>query len=238
MALLSALVKAIADVEGIDEVQVGWVARHLREAGLISQAGRGRGAAHMTSTDAANLLIGVNAAYSAKEAVAAVQSFGNAKCFSSNVRGGENLTCIFSTGRKFGDALASLISVAQPSPNLPSELVWEIAQNTDYIGEKYILNLAENIGRLTPHIYDMVFSEIVFHRPSVLVSISIVDNKWIDTSGPSAPPPFNSVERSQRSIVDARFIGNTDPAIKLGDKKETSRISLKTIIEIARTLNS
>lgn len=77
MALLSALVKAIADVEGLDEVQVGWIARHLREAGLISQAGRGRGAARMTARDAVNLLIAVNGSSGAKQAVDAVKSFSD-----------------------------------------------------------------------------------------------------------------------------------------------------------------
>lgn len=238
MALLSALVKAIADVEGIDEVQVGWVARHLREAGLISQAGRGRGAAHMTCTDAANLLIGVNAAFSAKEAVAAVQSFGNSTCFSSKVRGGKHLADVFSTGNKFSDSLALLINVAQPMHDFPSELIWEIAQNTDYIGEKYLLKLDKNIARLSTHINDMVSSEIVFHRPSVFVSVFIVDNHWRDIPGPSAPPPIDYSEKSKRSIVEASFIGHTSSGIILGDKKETSIISLKTIFETARTLKS
>ncbi|MHC2089013.1 hypothetical protein [Methylobacterium sp. CM6244] len=75
MALLSTLVKAIADVEGLDEVQVGWIARYLREAGLITQAGRGRGAAHMKVVDAVHLLIGVNGSSSAKQAVEAVHRF-------------------------------------------------------------------------------------------------------------------------------------------------------------------
>ncbi|WP_437872070.1 hypothetical protein ACSD7O_08045 [Methylorubrum extorquens] len=74
MAVLSTLVKALAEVEGLEETQVAWVGRYLREAGLVSSGGRGRGGAQMTVTDAANLLIGVNATSAAKEAVGAVVS--------------------------------------------------------------------------------------------------------------------------------------------------------------------
>lgn len=72
MAVLSELVKSIAAVEGLEETQVAWVARHLREAGFIAQGGRGRGGAQMTTADATNLIIGLNAASSAKDAARAV----------------------------------------------------------------------------------------------------------------------------------------------------------------------
>jgi hypothetical protein len=79
MALLSTMVKAVAEIEGLDETQVGWIARYLREAGLISQAGRGRGAARMSAKDAANLLIAVNGSASAKDAVKTVSKFSTAR---------------------------------------------------------------------------------------------------------------------------------------------------------------
>src|SRR3712207_5689305 len=67
VALLSDLVKTIARVEELDAVTVGFYARSAREAGLVSKKGRGRGAAQMSATDAANLLIGVNASKLAKD---------------------------------------------------------------------------------------------------------------------------------------------------------------------------
>lgn len=67
MALLSELVQVIAKREGLEEVSVGIFARHAREAGLISQGGRGRSAAKMSIRDAANLLIAVNGCALAKE---------------------------------------------------------------------------------------------------------------------------------------------------------------------------
>ena len=67
MALLSDLVRIVASVEGLEEVSVGIFARAAREAGYISQGGRGRSAAKMTVRDAANLLIAVNGCSLAKD---------------------------------------------------------------------------------------------------------------------------------------------------------------------------
>ena len=75
MATLSVLVKAIAEVQGLDENQVLWIARYLREDGLISQGGRGRGGARMEVRDAVNLLLGVNAPGTAKQSTALVRTF-------------------------------------------------------------------------------------------------------------------------------------------------------------------
>lgn len=81
MALLSELSSVIAEVEGLPEPFVSGVARYLREAGLIRQAGRGRGAANMTPQDAACLLIGVNGTGLAKDVVQSVHRFSDASWF-------------------------------------------------------------------------------------------------------------------------------------------------------------
>ncbi len=90
MALLSTLVERIADVEGMDKAQASGIARYLREAGYISQAGRGRGAAHMTARDAAHLLIGLNASKTAKDSPEELKyycSLTNRWNFISNLNG-------------------------------------------------------------------------------------------------------------------------------------------------------
>src|ERR1700722_4299287 len=74
MGTLSHLVETIAAVEGIDPATVALIARHIREANLISTGGRGPSAARMTITDAANLLIGVNATRIAAEAAQVVRT--------------------------------------------------------------------------------------------------------------------------------------------------------------------
>lgn len=61
MARLSILVAATAGALNLEERTVSMCARHLREAGLIKQKGRGPSAAQMGPTDASNLLLGLMA---------------------------------------------------------------------------------------------------------------------------------------------------------------------------------
>lgn len=76
MALISDLVSAIAEVEGIPEATAQLIARYTREAGHLSQGARGRNAPRATVTDAANLLIALNAGGCiAREAADAVEPF-------------------------------------------------------------------------------------------------------------------------------------------------------------------
>jgi hypothetical protein len=75
MATLSELVEVIAKVEGVDRARVGWVGRSLREAGLVTKHGRGTSAAQMEWSDAANMLIAVNATRNAGDAARAASAF-------------------------------------------------------------------------------------------------------------------------------------------------------------------
>src|SRR5262244_3366259 len=59
MANLSELVSGLSVVTGVPEATVFAYGRFAREAGLIAQRGRGRGAATMGPEDAANLVIAV-----------------------------------------------------------------------------------------------------------------------------------------------------------------------------------
>ena len=75
MATLSQLVGIVATVEGLDRDRVGAIARAVREANLIDTHGRGTSAAHMGVADAANLLIAVNAAETARSAPEIVRRY-------------------------------------------------------------------------------------------------------------------------------------------------------------------
>jgi len=75
MATLSDLVTALAAVTGMPEATVFAYGRFARQAGLISQKGRGRSAASMSVTDAANLLIAVGATDVTREAGIAIKNF-------------------------------------------------------------------------------------------------------------------------------------------------------------------
>ncbi|MBX6330042.1 MAG: hypothetical protein IRY89_15880 [Pseudolabrys sp.] len=57
MALASELVEVLADATGIERTTLARYARFAREAGLLSQSGRGKSAARMRPRDAVNLLV-------------------------------------------------------------------------------------------------------------------------------------------------------------------------------------
>ena len=75
MATLSDLVTALAGVTGLPEATVFAYGRFARQAGLISQKGRGRSAASMSVADATNLLIAVGATDVTREAGTAIKNF-------------------------------------------------------------------------------------------------------------------------------------------------------------------
>jgi hypothetical protein len=75
MATLSQLVTTLASVTGVPQATVFAYGRFAREAGLISQGGRGRGGAQMTATDAANLLIAVGGTRITRDANKAIEEF-------------------------------------------------------------------------------------------------------------------------------------------------------------------
>ncbi len=68
MARLSELVRTTSRALRFEERSVILCARYLREAGLISQGGRGPSAAHMQPSDATNLLLGIMASDTIKDA--------------------------------------------------------------------------------------------------------------------------------------------------------------------------
>ncbi len=98
MATLQALVGAIAEVEGINFERVRDIARKLRENHLIATDGRGTSAAKMSARDAANLLIGVNIADTARTAPDLVRRYRRLRAGSGT------------SGAFFGRELAKLIS--------------------------------------------------------------------------------------------------------------------------------
>jgi hypothetical protein len=122
MALLSDLVTAVAQAEGMEEVTVGVFARHAREAGLISQAGRGRAAARMTVRDAVNLMIAVNACGLAKDVQYDVERFRRLPNTGvTDAAYPELIGKIFAPRRQFGEALEMLVeaSAADEQGHLP-----------------------------------------------------------------------------------------------------------------------
>lgn len=81
MATLTELVSALAESLGVPERTLSVCARYVREAGLISQKGRGPSAAKMAPADAANLLLGIMSANELQESAACAQRAREFVCY-------------------------------------------------------------------------------------------------------------------------------------------------------------
>jgi hypothetical protein len=106
MATLTELVDTIAAVEGVDPATVGLIARYVREAGLITMRGRGPAAASMGPTDAANLLIAVNATKNATEAATVVSAYRELESHEFRIKGDPRPAQKYGT---LGEAIEQLI---------------------------------------------------------------------------------------------------------------------------------
>jgi hypothetical protein len=118
MATLSDLVRVVAAVQGMDETSVMVMARLAREAGHISQGGRGFSAARMTVRDGANLLIAVNASPTGKDVAATIKRYRSLRPAFRHIDEGLStsgvLARFFDGEIRFGDALEEVIKGATP----------------------------------------------------------------------------------------------------------------------------
>ena len=116
VATLEQLVETIADREGLGLQRVRAVARVARQAGLIATLGRGMSAAKMTPRDAANLLIAVNVAGTARTAPEIVDRYRRLRTTSStrSVYFGIELEKLIAAAgtRTIADFVSSLLSRA------------------------------------------------------------------------------------------------------------------------------
>lgn len=77
MAKSPQLVAAVAKIVGKPEKTVSIALRRLQEAGLIEVTGKGRGGKHMTSRDAAMLLLAMSTGTMLKDSPAAIPDYWN-----------------------------------------------------------------------------------------------------------------------------------------------------------------
>src|SRR3954466_13155275 len=75
MASSTELSDRVAEALGVPGPSVALTMRMIREAGLITQGGRGRSAARMTPADAASLIISVTGSSRVRDSVASLQAF-------------------------------------------------------------------------------------------------------------------------------------------------------------------
>lgn len=215
MAQLSSLVKTIAEVEGLDETRVGWVARHCRESGLISQGGRGRGAAKMGSQDAANLLIAVNASDGGKDSYRQVMQYRRLPIIRSifdtaywsamsDTEDGLYFRYLTDPALNFGGAIEKLISRCIPGDGDKSNFEKEISGR---------------VGELS----------IIFERPQLTASINIITEYDEEDS----KIKFSSVLRS----IFGEPLTERDIQPASADRTEKIEITGRTLIAIGATLS-
>lgn len=130
MASIGQLIRAVATASQLDEASVKISARYLRQAGLIEQRSTGAGAARMTSSDAAALLIAVNATALLKDSVDAVRTFGGLPLnyIAPNKISDSELTSInerFTACRTFAEALATAVDLFRKETNLSATVEFQ-----------------------------------------------------------------------------------------------------------------
>ena len=116
MALISHLVKELALNTGTAEKSITVIARWLREDGLLSQKGRGRGAAQATPLDAARLLIALMVGGKIKDAPQAVRDFGQMVLIIPDTDGPEQMISLeelfgLPDNHTFEEGIAALIGI-------------------------------------------------------------------------------------------------------------------------------
>jgi len=192
MATLTQLVSVIATTEGIDVERVGALARAIREAGLVRTSGRGTSAAQMEERDAANLLIAVNTADTARTAPEVVQEYRSLQA-KRNRKASE-------AGSEFGNEL--------------EELIWSARRKclANYVMKTISLFGKRNhlLGR-RPYPNEAYKFWIEFEKPtpSVLVNISRLDDPvgdYVDFKDRRQQASKATGDRSEKTRITQRTI--------------------------------
>jgi len=219
MATLSDLVAVTAKVEGLDPGSVALYARHMREAGLIKTSGRGTSAAVMGLPDAANLLIGVNAAKSAAEAPRAIRQFRDLHAYEFR---SESDPRPESHGGAFGDAIEQLIKAA----------------GTGKIPEPFF-------GTIMPDLQEAFFNGdvhvgVTFKTTKVLVTIEIWPLPGKDAVDPDAPDRWAAQVPPSISLLFYSPRPRGPPGAKkqkgTADRTEEVTIGYRTFREVGKLI--
>jgi hypothetical protein len=184
MATLSELVSAIATAEGIDAERVNAIARAVREDGFIRTSGRGTSAAQMSEQDAANLLIAVNMADTARAASATVTQYRALQAAKRK------------RTREFGSELEEMITAAKQErlADFVTKIVAALGTRGHILGRKLFLDEAYRL-------------HVEFEKPVPSVTLGIwagSESQYIDFRG--SPPTAAAGDRRERTRITERTI--------------------------------
>jgi hypothetical protein len=211
MATISELAATVARVEGLDHSTVLLIARYLREAGFIKKKGRGPSAATMVASDAANLLIAVNASTTAVEANEVVSVYRQLAPFKVNDKGQRS-----KVKGTFGEALELLIEAAI-TEELPNPF----------------LSLSVHGKVLDTFKQGRTEISIEFEKPEPRARISIQPAvKKIETS------PGYEIDRGSFELDFDAASGRSQRQKRIGDREDHIKIGHHTIFSVAKALSS
>lgn len=237
------LASVLARVLGVSEDFVMWQARMLREAGMLTKGGRGKSAAKMTVTDAANLLIATNTS-SGKDAPVNVPRFRMLRCIRSYSRADHSPTRVayeaefdkriaFMGEResRLGDVLERLIT--EIHGDVGDFLATEVTAYIKDAQEKEATELAKiAFGQLNSRL-SPVFIRVIFYRPWPAASIEIGRLNG-STTELFLKSDFLYEEHLNMDEGQAKQISTLGD----GDQRHSTTIGFRTLNAIAEVLNT
>ena len=224
MATLTELVETIAEVEDMDPATVGLMARYIREDGLITMRGRGPSAAKMSLTDAANLLIGVNATSSAANVARSVRTYRKLHASQFLSASDEHPVLMLGT---LGEAIEQLLYGAGrgelPEPFLGQELDWDFQ---------------EAFSRGDVHV------ELGFQRPRPAARLAMLNRAEFDlprreVNEPSVLEQWITLTTAQVKMAFLPPVPRGPPSAKkkrTGDRNEETAIGYPTLRAVGKLI--
>ena len=184
----------------------------------------------MSCADAANLLIGVNAATGAKDGAGSVQAYRALPCGKAELRLSSKLSSAFQQGMNFGVSLEALIELARVEGSEPSQLECDVFRASHYFqavgDDEFHRFLKKHQGRMG----EIIYSEITFSRPYRSVSVLICDDTTRDAKG-------NDFSYDGEPIALVEFWDRETKGPADGDRDERVRFSFKTILTVGSVLS-
>ncbi|TXN40432.1 hypothetical protein FV232_06995 [Methylobacterium sp. WL30] len=185
----------------------------------------------MSNADAANLLIGVNAATSAKDGSVSVLAYRSLPCGKADLRRADKMALAFSKGTTFGESLEALIELGRHKDNELSRLEEELFRSSHYF-EGVISGEFQQLCEIhRAKIDEIIYSEITFSRPYRNVSVLIQDQASQGVKG-------SVIADEAEPIATVEFWDHRAKWPVSGDRDERVRISFRTILAVGSILTN
>jgi len=220
------LAKGLAAGLGLVEARILVYDRYIRNEGLRSRKGRGRGAPHVTARDAAHLVTAVIGTGEVKDAAHAVRRYSETRP-QQRVSGkklygalGISELAALPAEHSFVDALEALIVSAATG----SLAAWLAAEAKSVRGRKIDVAPLINIAALTPGTVGDI--RIAGLAPGVTAAVRyVLPSPWDKRSG--QPPPDAELDAWEASVKRHQ---------KDMDLDQYRRISARTILAVAAVI--